>query len=68
MCHHIGGSVMIPMLSPHKFKTLFFGQMLLDRVVSPLDQHVVKTSSLQEVRHCRGQAKGINGPAIAEKE
>ena len=57
------------MLSPHEFQALFFRQILLNRVVSSLDQHAIHPDAFQHVSHCRTHTERIYGPSIArEKE
>ena len=56
------------MLPPHEFEAFLFGQILLDGVVGPLNEHAVEADALEDVRHGRAHAKRINGPAVAVKE
>lgn len=51
-----------PQLSPGKLQLLVAGQMLLQRIVHPLNEHGLHTHPLQEVRHRWGVAKWVNGP------
>ena len=53
------------MLPPIEFETLLFSQVLLDRVVGPLDEHGVHADALQDVGHCGAHTEGINGPTVA---
>jgi hypothetical protein len=55
-----------PMLSPHKFETLFFCEVLLDGVVGPLNEHTVQPDSLEHVGHGRTHAERIDCPTVAE--
>ena len=69
--HHVGedvsGGIVVPMLPPLELEVRRFGQVLFDRVVSPLDQHVVETNPLQEVSHSRRHTERVNGPAITAR-
>ena len=56
------------MLPPHEFEAFLFGQILLDGVVGPLNEHAVEANPLEDVRHGRAHAERINGPAVAVKE
>ena len=58
--------MLTPMLSPHKLQTFLLGQMLLNGVVGPLDEHAVQSDALEDVGHRRTHAKRINGPSVAE--
>ena len=52
-----------PRLLPHKLQLLVASQLFLDSVVHPLDEHVLQPHALQQVGHCGGVAKGVDGPA-----
>ena len=65
---HVGGGVVVPVLTPLELQVLGLGQPLLDRVVGPLDQHVVKADPLEEVGHGGGHAEGVDGPAVVGLE
>ena len=53
------------MLPPVELEALLFSQVLLDRVVGPLDEHRVHADALQDVGHRGAHAEGINGPPVA---
>lgn len=52
-----------PRLLPHKLQLLVASQLFLDSVVHPLDEHVLQPHAPQQVGHCGGVAKGVDGPA-----
>ena len=56
------------MLPPHEFEAFLFGQILLDGVVGPLNEHAVEADAFEDVCHGRAHTKRINGPAVAVKE
>ncbi len=56
------------MLPPHEFQAFLFGQILLDRVVGPLDEHGVHADALQDVGHGGTHAEWIYSPAVATKK
>ena len=60
--HHVSVAMVIPGLPPHELQPLALGQLLLDGVVYPLQQHARQAHSLQQVCHGRGVAKWIDGP------
>ena len=62
MTEHIASFSMVPVLSPLELQSLLLGQMLLHRVVRPLDQHIVKPCSLEDVSCGWGHAERVNGP------
>ena len=50
------------MLPPHELQLRVLGQVFLDGVVNPLDQHAVKVGPLQQVCHGGRVAKRVDGP------
>ena len=59
ICHHIRVTIMIPMLSPHKFQIFSTCQMLFDWIMSTMNQHIIHSTSLQNVSHSGWQPKWI---------
>ena len=52
-----------PELSPSKLERLVDGQMFLDGVVDPLDDHIVHPCLTKEIGQCWVVPKWIDGPA-----
>lgn len=59
----IGVIASVPLLYPAELQALAAGKVLLDMVVTSLDDHELQTRVMQEVGHSGGVAKRINGPA-----
>lgn len=52
-----------PGLPPHELQAVGGGEVLLDGVVHPLDQHAGQVGTAQQVRHGGAVSKGVHCPA-----
>lgn len=67
--HHVRDDICgprrVPRLAPHKLEVLGESELLLDLVMSALDEHVGEVGALVDVSHGGGVAEGVDGPGVS---
>ena len=64
MTQHVRVPRRVPRLAPLKLERLQLGQMFLNDVMGPLDQHPVEIVEFEHVSHRGRHAEWVDGPAV----
>lgn len=62
VCCHENSQQLTPGLPPHELQAAAGGEVLLDGVVDPLDEHAGQVGPFQQVGHGGTVAKGVHRP------